>query len=134
MGSVFIRLTFSSVQSSCSVVSDSLRPLELQQARPPCSITNSRSSLRLASIESVMPSSHLILGRPLLLLPPVPPSIKVFSKQTNNNETVECLKEKILKYSMERKKHILKKEYLIDSKSSNRGLKKKKFHQNADRE
>jgi len=39
------------------------------------SITNSRSSLRLTSIESVMPSSHLILCRPLLLLPPIPPSI-----------------------------------------------------------
>ena len=43
------------------------------------SITNSQSSLRLMSIESVMLSSHLILGRPLLLLPPVPPSIRVFS-------------------------------------------------------
>ena len=42
------------------------------------SITNSRSSLRLMSIESVMPSSHLTLYRPLLLLPPIPPSIKVF--------------------------------------------------------
>ena len=40
---------------------------------------NSRSSLRLTSIESVMPSSHLILCRPLLLLPPIPPSIRVFS-------------------------------------------------------
>ena len=43
------------------------------------SITNSRSSRILMSIESVMPSSHLILCRPLLLLPPIPPSIKVFS-------------------------------------------------------
>ena len=46
------------------------------------SITNSRSSLRLTSIESVMPSSHLILCRPLLLLPPIPPSIRVFSKES----------------------------------------------------
>ena len=46
------------------------------------SITNSRSSLRLMSIESVMPSSHLILCRPLLLLPPVPPSIRVFSSES----------------------------------------------------
>ena len=46
------------------------------------SITNSRSSLRLTSIESVMPSSHLILGRPLLLLPPIPPSIRVFSNES----------------------------------------------------
>ena len=42
------------------------------------SITNSQSSLRLMSIESVMPSNHLILCRPLLLLPPIPPSIRVF--------------------------------------------------------
>ena len=46
------------------------------------SITNSRSSLRLMSIESVMPSSHLILCHPLLLLPPVPPSIRVFSSES----------------------------------------------------
>ena len=46
------------------------------------SITNSRSSLRLTSIKSVMPSSHLILCRPLLLLPPVPSSIRVFSNES----------------------------------------------------
>ena len=46
------------------------------------SISNSRSSLRLTSIESVMPSSHLILCRPLLLLPPIPPSIRVFSNES----------------------------------------------------
>ena len=46
------------------------------------SITNSQSSLKLRSIESVMPSSHLILCRPLLLLPPVPPSIRVFSNES----------------------------------------------------
>ena len=46
------------------------------------SITNSRSSLKLMSIESVMPSSHLILCHPLLLLPPIPPSIKVFSNES----------------------------------------------------
>ena len=46
------------------------------------SIINSRSSLRLTSIESVMPSSHLILCRPLLLLPPIPPSIRVFSNES----------------------------------------------------
>ena len=45
-------------------------------------ITISRSSLRLTSIESVMPSSHLILCRPLLLLPPIPPSITVFSNES----------------------------------------------------
>ena len=45
-------------------------------------ITVSQSSLRLTSIESVMPSSHLILGRPLLLLPPMPPSIRVFTNES----------------------------------------------------
>ena len=43
--------------------------------------TNSQSSPKLMSIESVMPSSHLILCRPLLLLPPIPPSIRVFSNE-----------------------------------------------------
>jgi len=43
---------------------------------------NSRSSPRLTSIESVMTSSHLILCRPLLLLPPIPPSIRVFSSES----------------------------------------------------
>ena len=46
------------------------------------SITNSRSLLRLMSIESVMPSSHLILCRPLLILPPIPLSIRVFSNES----------------------------------------------------
>ena len=46
------------------------------------SITNSRSSPGLTSIESVMPSSHLILCRPLLLLPSILPSIRVFSKES----------------------------------------------------
>ena len=51
------------------------------------SITNSRSSLTLTSIESVMPSSHLILCCPLLLLPPILPSIRVFS-----NESTLCMR------------------------------------------
>ena len=46
------------------------------------SITNSRSSLKLTSIESVMPSSYLILCHPLILLPPIPPSIRVFSNES----------------------------------------------------
>ena len=46
------------------------------------SITNSQSLLKLVSVESVMPSSHLILCRPLLLLPPIPPNIRVFSKES----------------------------------------------------
>ena len=46
------------------------------------SITNSRSLPKLTSIELVMPSSHLTLCHPLLLLPPIPPSIKVFSNES----------------------------------------------------
>ena len=46
------------------------------------SITNSQSLLKLMSIDSVMPSSHFILCRPLLLLPPTPPSVRVFSKES----------------------------------------------------
>ena len=70
-------MQLSSVRFSCSVMSNSLRPHESQHARP-LSITNSRSLLRLMSIESVMPSSHLILCRPLLLLPP----IRLFSNES----------------------------------------------------
>ena len=47
------------------------------------SITNSRNSLKRMSIKLVMPSSHLILCHPLLLLPPIPPSIRVFSNESN---------------------------------------------------
>ena len=46
------------------------------------SITNSQSLPKLTPIESVMPSSHIILCRPLLLLPPIPPSIRVFSSES----------------------------------------------------
>ena len=51
------------------------------------SITNSQSSFKLISIKSVMPSSHVILCHPLLLLPPIPPSIRVFS-----NESTLCMR------------------------------------------
>ena len=51
------------------------------------SITNSQNSFKLTSIESVMPSSHLILCHPLLLLPPIPPSIRAFS-----NESTLCMR------------------------------------------
>ena len=99
-----------SVQFSRSVMSNSLRPHESQHARPPCispfpgvhsnscpssrwchpaissSVvpfsSNSRNSLKLTSIKSVMPSSHLILCHPLLLLPPIPPNIRVFSNES----------------------------------------------------
>ena len=54
----------------------------ISACQPFLSITNSQSSLRLTSIESVMPSSHLILCHPLLLLPPIRPSIRIFSNES----------------------------------------------------
>ena len=72
----------SSVQFSRSVVSNSLRPHELQHARPPYPSPSPRVHSNSRPIESVMPSSHLILCRPLLLLPPIPPSIRVFSNES----------------------------------------------------
>ena len=89
----FMELTFQQntkyylVQFSCSVVSNSLRPHESQRARPACPsptprVQNSNSKLKLMSIESVMPSSHLIICHPLLFLPPIPPSIRVFSNES----------------------------------------------------
>ena len=62
-------------------MSDSLLP------QASVSITNSQRSLKLTSIQLVVPSSHLILCRPLLLLPPIPPSIRVFS-----NESTLCMR------------------------------------------
>ena len=73
--------SFSSVQFRHSVVSDFATPW-IAAHQDSLSITNSRSSLKLTSIELVMPSSHLILCCRLLLLPPVPPSIRVFSNES----------------------------------------------------
>ena len=69
---------FSSVTQSCPTLCD-----PMNRSMPGLlSITNSQSSLRLTSSKSVMPSSHLILCRPLFLLPPIPPSIRVFSTES----------------------------------------------------
>ena len=71
---------FSSVQSLSCVWLFRTPWIAARQAS--LSITNSRSLLKLMSIEWVMPSSHLILCCPLLLLPPIPPSIRVFSNES----------------------------------------------------
>ena len=75
---------FSSVQFSsvCSVMSDSLRPHESKHTRPPCPSLTPRVYSNSMPIKSVMPFSHLILCCPLLLLPPIPPSIRVFSTES----------------------------------------------------
>ena len=69
---------FSSVAQSCPTLCD---PMNCRR-QASLSITNSQSLPKLMSIELVMPSSHLILCRPLLLLPPIPPSIRVFSNES----------------------------------------------------
>ena len=74
----FYRVQFSSVAQSCPTLCNPM--ISAHQAS--LSITNYQSSLRLTSIESVMPSTHLILCRPLLLLPPIFPSIRVFSNES----------------------------------------------------
>ena len=70
-----------SVQFSRLVVSDSFRPHGLQHARWPCP-SPTPGVLNLMSIESVMPSNHLILCPPLLLLPSIFPTLRVFSKKS----------------------------------------------------
>ena len=66
----------------CSVTSDSLWTHRLQARQATLSITNSQSLLKLMSIKSVMPSNHLILYRPLFLLPSIFPSIRIFSSES----------------------------------------------------
>ena len=72
---------FSSIQFNCSVVSDSATPWTTAH-QASLSITNSQSLLKLVSIESVMPSNHLILSCTLCLLPSIFPSIRIFSNES----------------------------------------------------
>ena len=69
---------FSSVSQSCLTLCDPIN----RSIQTSLSITSSRSLLKLMSIKSVMPSNHLIRCHPLLLLPPIPPSIRVFSNES----------------------------------------------------
>ena len=78
--SISSSVQFSSVQSLSRV--RLFATIWIAACQASLSITNSWSSLKFTSIVSVMPSSHLILGRPLLLLPPIPPSIRVFSNES----------------------------------------------------
>ena len=91
---LYLACEFSSVQSLSRVGLFATPWIAARQAS--LSITNSRSSLKLMSIKSVMPSSHLILCCPLLLLPPIPPSIRVFSNEStiSLNTTPSKKKEK----------------------------------------
>ena len=90
----FYSLQFSSLQSLSHVQLFATPWTAACQAS--LSITNSWSSLRLTSIKSVMPSSHLIFCHPLFLLPPVPPNVKVFS-----NESTLCMRwPKVLEFQL----------------------------------
>ena len=73
-----LSVQFSSVAQLCPTLCDPMN----RSTQASLSITNSRSSLKLMFVESVMPSSHLILCHPLLLLPPTPPSVWVFSNES----------------------------------------------------
>ena len=80
IGPIYVHssVQFSSVAQLCLTLCD---PMNLSMSGLPVH-QNSQSSLKLMSIESVMPPSHLILCRPLLLLPSIPPSIRVFSNES----------------------------------------------------
>ena len=83
MTKIWVLPKFSSVQFSCSVMSYSLWPHGLWHSRLPCPSPPPRVNLlKLMSVESVMPSNHLILCRPLLLPPSIFPSIRVFSTES----------------------------------------------------
>ena len=95
-----IILQFSSAQSLSRVWLFATPWIAARQAS--LSITKSRSSLRLTSIESVMPSSHLILCRPLLLLPPTPPSISLFQWVNSSHEVAKLLEFQLEHHSFQR--------------------------------
>ena len=78
--SIVLYHAFSSVQISSSVMSNSLQPHEPQHARPPC--PSPTPGVHPEPIESMLPSNHLILCRPFLLLPSIFPSIRVFSTES----------------------------------------------------
>ena len=92
----FLRPLQTLVWTTCSVQFNSVQSLSLvwllatpwiTARQASLTITSSQSSPKLMSIESMMPSSHLILCRPLLLLPPIPSSVRVFS-----NESTLCMR------------------------------------------
>ena len=94
----FSSVQFSPVAQSCLTLCD---PMNLSTPGLPVH-HNSRSSPRLKSIESVMPSSHLILCRPLLLLPPIPPSISLFQWVSSLHEVAKVLEFQLQHHSLQK--------------------------------
>ena len=97
----FFVTLFSSVQLSLSCVRLFVTPW-ITACQASLSITNSWSSLRLTSIESVTPSSHLNLCCPLLLLPPISPSISLFQWVNSSHEVAKVLEFQLQHYSLQR--------------------------------
>ena len=93
-------MSISSVQSFSRVRLFATPWIAARQAS--LSITNSQSSLRLMAIESVMPSSHLILCHPLLLLPTIPPSISLFQWVNYSHEMAKVLEFQLQHHSFQR--------------------------------
>ena len=81
-------IQFSSVTQSCLTLCD---PIDCSTQQASLSITKSWSLLKLMSIESVMPSNHLILCHPLLLLPSIFPSIRVFPEESTSDISLQHL-------------------------------------------
>ena len=98
--SLYLKVSFSSVQSLSPVRLFVTPWITARQAS--LSITNSQSSPRLTSIESAMPSSHVILCRPLLLLPPIPPSISLCQWVNSSHEVAKVLEFQLQHHSLQR--------------------------------
>ena len=97
-----LHLLFIFKNQTRSVVSDSLRPHELQHARPPCPSPTPGVHPNSCASEPVMPANHLILCHPLLLLPPIPPSIRVFSSESTLHEVAKVLEFQLQHHSFQR--------------------------------
>ena len=100
-----ISVQFSSFQSLSRVQLFATPWIATRQAS--LSIANSQSSFRLTSIESVMPSSHLILCRPLLLLPLILPSIRVFSNELTLHEVAKVLEFQLYHHYFQRNPRLI---------------------------
>ena len=84
-------LSFNISWNFLKVMSNVLQPYRLQHTRLPQSFTNSLTLLKVMSFESVMPSNHLILCRPLLLPSSIFPSIRVFSNESSSHQVAKVL-------------------------------------------
>ena len=88
----WVAISFSNIYPEGTIIQkDTCTPMFIAARQASLSITNSKSLPKLMSIESVMPSNHLILCRPLLLLPPIPPSMSLFQWVNSSHEVAKVL-------------------------------------------